>query len=343
MNSDKSSLFFLLLFTIYFYEIPYFILFYYFKFFLNSLFQRYNDFIDNKNWFSLHLDNDEQSQDKNISLQDSTNVLKYEDKYLEAIRKMNKEWIFTEEENNDILEFSDKFFIQNKEKKMKELLDLKSSDDNLFNEETLKEKELDELKIQSESEAKEHVIHNKLNKIENSYIIEKTPIGNVLMNYSRDKECFVYYSDSTIPYRYLEVAARKFIKILNCRPIYIDMEEELKIFEEKWEIKNKEIEKLKEEEKTNVISKKKSVFAQFKSYNKDVGGKISMAPPKNSIPNKVINENKENEKFLLKERANKYVCGGKFANFNFSKKIDRKIFNKKLGLSFADFKKMKQI
>ena len=88
---------------------------------------------------------------------------------------------------------------------------------------------------------------------------------------------------------------------------------------------------------------KKNVFAKFKSYNKDAGGKISMAaPPKNSIPNKNVNENKENEKILLKERANRYTYEGKFANFNFLQKIERKVFNKKLGLSFSDFKKMKK-
>ena len=66
------------------------------------------------------------------------------------------------------------------------------------------------------------------------------------------------------------------------------------------------------------------------------------APPKNSIPNKNVNENKENEKIILKERANRYTYEGKFANFNFLQKIERKVFNKKLGLSFSDFKKMKK-
>ena len=85
------------------------------------------------------------------------------------------------------------------------------------------------------------------------------------------------------------------------------------------------------------------IFAKFKSYNKDAGGTISMAaPPKNSIPNTSVNENKENAKILLKERANRYTYEGKFANFNFLQKIERKVFNKKLGLSFADFKKMKK-
>ena len=91
------------------------------------------------------------------------------------------------------------------------------------------------------------------------------------------------------------------------------------------------------------IEQKKNVFAKFKSYNKDAGGKISMAaPPKNSIPNKSVTENKENEKVLLKERANRYTYEGKFANFNFLQKIERKVFNKKLGLSFADFKRIQQ-
>jgi hypothetical protein len=124
------------------------------------------------------------------------------------------------------------------------------------------------------------------------------------------------------------------------------------LFDEKWtkeyELKKaKEAEeKLKAEEaaKNNKPSEqKKNVFAKFKSYNKDAGGKISTAaPPKNSIPNKTTVETKEGEKVLLKERANRYTYEGKFANFNFLQKIERKVFNKKLGISFADFKKMKK-
>ena len=126
------------------------------------------------------------------------------------------------------------------------------------------------------------------------------------------------------------------------------MEEELRLFEEKWE-REQELKKIKEEEKNKVDANKepvevrKNVFAKFKSYNKDAGGKISMsAPPKNSIPNKSIHEIKENEKIILKERANRYTYEGKFANFNFLHKIERKVFNKKLAVSFADFKKMQK-
>ena len=35
--------------------------------------------------------------------------------------------------------------------------------------------------------------------------MEKTPVGNVLMMYDKDRESFKYFSDCNIPYRYLEV------------------------------------------------------------------------------------------------------------------------------------------
>lgn len=63
-------------------------------------------------------------------------------------------------------------------------------------------------------------------------------------------------------------------------------------------------------------------------------------PPKNSIPSKSLTENKENEKVLLKEKANCYKYEGKMSNFSFLKKVEKKVFNKKLGISFAEFKKM---
>ena len=47
----------------------------------------------------------------------------------------------------------------------------------------------------------------------------------------------------------------------------------------------------------------------------------------------------ENEKLLIKERSNRYTYDGKFANFNFIKKVDRKIVDKKYGMTFADFKR----
>ena len=63
------------------------------------------------------------------------------------------------------------------------------------------------------------------------------------------------------------------------------------------------------------------------------------APPKNSIPN-LQTINNQDEKIILKENANRYTFEGKISNFNFLKKIDRKVVDKKYALTFADFKKM---
>jgi hypothetical protein len=211
------------------------------------------------------------------------------------------------------------------------------------------EEGLNLLKNEALEEANLYIINQLKDKLKNSYVMEKTPQGNVLMIYDNVRESFKYYSDSTIPYRYLEVVGRKYVKFFNCRPIFVDMEEELKLVDEKWtkdyELKQAKAleDKLNAEKNNKPVVQKRNVFAKFKSYNKDSGCKISMAaPPKNSIPNKNSVETKENEKILLKERANRYTYEGKFANFNFLQKIDRKIFNKKLGISFADFKKMKK-
>jgi len=365
---------------------------------LNLFFKFYNIYTDffmfyNKLLYPDFWDN-ENLEPHNIEINPEEQP-KYEDKYLENIRKLDKDWKFTEDENYELTKLIQDFYnsyIETKRNRIEEItieiinlekiiaedsesfIYLEDGDKNTLEERNeyrrtdIRElqEEANKIKIEIETDegltqinknsieqATQYIINKRLDKLKNCYVIEKTPIANVIMIYDKDRETFKYYSDVNIPYRYLEVVGRKYIKSFDCRPIFVDMEEELRLFEEKWD-KEQELKKIKEEDdkKSDEIEqnqnpipegKKKNVFAKFKSYNKDAGGKISMAaPPKNSIPNKSVTENKENEKIVLKERANRYTCEGKFANFNFLQKIDRKIFNKKLGLSFADFKKMKK-
>ena len=210
---------------------------------------------------------------------------------------------------------------------------------------------INELKKLAEEKATQFVIDDRLDKLKNNFVIEKTPLGNVLMLYNNKRGSFEYYSDNTIPYRYLESVGRKYVKIFNCRPIYFDMEEELKNYEKKLEEKENEETKKKQDEEENknnlvpVIEVKKNVFAKFKSYNKEAGtGHVNTAaPPKNSIPNNKVTETNSNEKVILKENANRYSYEGKFSNFNFLKKIDRKAVDKKYAMSFADFKRMQEV
>ena len=241
---------------------------------------------------------------------------KYEDKYLLELKNMKEKNIFTEEQ---LLE---------EYNLIKCFPEMESQ--------SLTEEEIIE-------KAKINISKTILDKLENSFIIEKTPIGNVIMFYDNKIETFVYYSDNTIPYRYLEVVARRYVISNQCKYLYVDLEQELKDFEEKQKklILDKSVEDSITQPSQN-INKKKDVFAKFKSYNTEAGsGRVNKAPPpKNSVPN--MNMNKNNDKQILKEKANRYLCKGKISNFDILKKVDRKKIDQKYALTFADFKKMNQ-
>jgi hypothetical protein len=251
---------------------------------------------------------------------------RYEDKYLDELRKLKKEFILNDFDNelynNKLMEFNNKHI-----------------NDHLSDDDYTK----------MEEDIKEFVITEKLKKLINNFVIEKTPLGNVMMIYSYEKSTFSYYSDNNIPYRYLEVVARKYVKFFGCRPIFVDMEEELKLCEEKLENQKrieeeKKLKKLQENNSQKTKEFKKDIFTKFKSYNnKASSGHINVAaPPKNSIPNNST-ANVSNENVLLKENANRYTFEGKISNFPFLKKIDKKVVDKKYAMSFSDFKKLNKV
>ena len=161
--------------------------------------------------------------------------------------------------------------------------------------------------------------------------METTPTGNVLMFWNNDRNSFVYYSDTTIPYRYLEVVARKYVIMNHCREIYYIMEEQLKPLI-KEEIKEEKKEDKKEE---------KSVFAKLKSYNQaSILNTKAIAPNKQNISTRLptINIKKEeSSEILLKENANRYSYEGKMINFSFLKKPKK---NQSEKISFSEFKKL---
>jgi hypothetical protein len=202
--------------------------------------------------------------------------------------------------------------------------------------------------------SKTKIIEERTNKLKGCFVMEYTPLGNVLMSYNKVRESFSYYSDNTIPYRYLEVVARKFVKTFHCRPIFVDMEQELKNYETKIKqhqekVKEQEQEQLKQEkeqrENPEAEQKKpsKNVFAKLKNYNKPSTKISSAPPPKSSIPNQNFNSSTKNEPSLLKENANRYTYEGKITTFNMLKKVERKVVDKKYGMTFADFKNLKKL
>ncbi len=186
--------------------------------------------------------------------------------------------------------------------------------------------------------ALQHVLDKKLDGFINNYILEFTPLGNVYMRYNNYKKSFEYFSNNTIPYRYLEAIGRKYVMTFRCKALFIDLEEEMKRALEKDTLD------------TDKTLDKAPMVSKFKSYNKD------LKPTRSSMTGRPGQNNKEllskanlpvvsttGEKQLLKENANRYTWEGRLANFSVLKKVDRKTVDKNYTLSFADFKQMSQI
>ena len=271
-------------------------------------------------------------------------LIKYEDKYLDKFNKMINAYEFTEDEQQlyDKLVIEYLSTVKEEEEEEDEDKDEDEAEDDDKTDET-DNKEWKKFFSEEESieKATNYVITERLDKLINNIIVETTPLGNVIMMYNNKKEVFEYYCDNTVPYRFLETVARKYVLTYFCRPLYIVMEEELKESEKKLVEQQNNAKRKAEEELANksTIVPKKSVFAKFKSYNKEaLSGQVNKAaPPKNSIPN---NTSANNDKpILLKERANRYNFQGKIANFSLLKKVDKKLVNKKLAMTFSDFKK----
>lgn len=55
----------------------------------------------------------------------------------------------------------------------------------------------------------------------NSFLLENCPVGNVLLKYNTEKSSFEYYSDRTVPFRYLETIARKYANTFDCTHVYL--------------------------------------------------------------------------------------------------------------------------
>jgi hypothetical protein len=288
------------------------------------------------------------NMEKNLSNQRNKiedKILKIKEIYEKGCIEENKEF-YTEKINdfgkNALISYFDlsddededfeELFIDLIVEKIKLEEEMKKLDNIIINEEEMKE------------EAHNFIINKKLDSCIDNYVLECTPLGNIYMRYNNNKNSFEYFSNNTIPYRYLEPVGRKYVMTYWCKPIFVDIEEELKKSEEKYL-----------EEKNNNNEDIKNKFSKIKSYNKENSInsiKMTNAPSKNrgsvsmSLPPQIkshlLNVNSTSEKILLKEKANRYTWEGRLNSFSPLKKIDKKIVNKNLSLSFADFKKMQK-
>lgn len=206
--------------------------------------------------------------------------------------------------------------------------------------------------------ARKHVLDKKLEGFINNYVLEMTPQGNVYMRYNSSKNSFEYFSNNTIPYRYLEPVGRKYVLTYFCKPLFIDIEEELKKAQvkkdqEELDKKEQKDQRDKDEKEKGSKAKDKDIFTKLKSYNNDTTSTAIMKtknrqsssiplPPQiqANLPN--VNSSGPPEKMLLKENANRYTWEGRMSNLSLIKKVEKKHVDKNYEMSFADFKKMQQ-
>jgi len=206
----------------------------------------------------------------------------------------------------------------------------------------------------SEAELKEnarkYVLDKKHDGYINNYVIETTPMGNIYMRYNNSKKSFEYFSNNTIPYRFLEPVGRKYVMTYFCKPLFIDIEEELNKAQIKKD-QEKEKEQIKKDQEKDGIKNgekgTKDLFAKLKSYNKESSSVPIQMNVKNRQPNmpmppqiKVNLPSTSSDNMLLKEHANRYTWEGRIANFSFLKKIEKKMVDKNYEMSFADFKRL---
>jgi hypothetical protein len=235
--------------------------------------------------------------------------------------------------------------------------------ENVTNEKKILEDELkkvEEMDIENNDEdlkgqARAFVLNQKLDGYINNYVLEHTPLGNIYMRWNNSKQSFEYFSNNTIPYRYLEPVGRKYVITYWCKPLFVDIDDELKRAEERLEEEKIKKEKLKTQDINN---NNVSMVAKLKPYNKDIN-KFTTVSSNNIVSNtknrdknnfslppqvkaNLPNVNNVSEKQLLKENSNRYTWEGRLTNFCPLKKIDKKVVDKKLSLTFADFKKMQQ-
>ena len=176
---------------------------------------------------------------------------------------------------------------------------------------------------------KKQLTNEQLKKLTTSLLLEKTPLGNVLMFYNNDKESFCYYSDHNIPYYFLETIARKYIIMFDCAILYVFLDEEIQKLKEE-EKKEEEEEEKEEKEEEKEEERKYCVFAKFKKYNK--GNSIQSTKSSPLKQQQIQSINMKN--IPIKEKTNRYTYEGKLMNFSFLKKV-----NKKDTISYSDFKK----
>jgi len=181
------------------------------------------------------------------------------------------------------------------------------------------EGEQDEEENENEDEESEHKEEDEpyeenedLVSLKDNFIEENSTRGIIYMAYDNSIESYIYYSKTKdIPYKYLETVSRKYVIDNKCLNIYVDYKEEYiqglnkykqRLQERKELLENKIKHQEQKQDEDNVENKKKNIFANFKSYNKQ----------DKSTKN---NSDTTTKEYILTENSNHYKYKGNLDDY----------------------------
>ena len=224
--------------------------------------------------------------------------------------EVNYESDTDEDEFYEYKYLEDYYDLLDKKLKLKEEKLLEGEDEDEEREEDGKEEEEGEEEESEDSEPYEE--NEDLVSLKENFIEENTPRGIIYMAYDNSIESYIYYSKTKdIPYKYLETVARKYVIDNKCLNIYVDYKEEYiqglnkykqRLQERKEFLEKKKKEQEQKEHEDNVENKKKNIFANFKSYNKQ----------DKSTKNNTDTSTKE---YILTENSNHYKYKGNLYDY----------------------------
>jgi hypothetical protein len=143
-------------------------------------------------------------------------------------------------------------------------------------------------------------IEESIDRLIQKEVEEMTPEGKVILSYDESSNTFLYWAQKPIAYKYLEVVARKYVIVYDCKELYVNM------FKELFKAMHKEV-------KPEVKTVTDSPFAVFKSYNRV-----------HKVNKKIANETGNHYKHMGKEKVESLVPTYKPITFADYKKIQSK-------------------
>lgn len=108
-----------------------------------------------------------------------------------------------DDDDDDISNDEDAIFLKDKINKLKTLME---------NEDQIKQIAFNQCLLDKKIEL--------MKSLQNNFILENTPTGNVIMTYNSKKEGFSYYSDKTISNKYLESVCKKYCIQFKCKLLF---------------------------------------------------------------------------------------------------------------------------